>query len=873
VRLALALYALAVLAFPRTMRRAHRGEMTALFEQSLRDARLHGALATAATALRAYCEIVAAGIAERGATLARDLRYTWRTLLKAPLFTAVVIATFGLAIGGTTSVLAVVDGVMLSPLPWPNADRLVVLNQRLTMGGTPLCVRCSFDSFDVDTWKRLNHTFLQIGEYSEASRVLGGTVPVRVAAMRVDEGYFPALGATPMLGRFVTAGDRRVGAPPVAVISAAAWRTRSGADPHVLGERVVLDGVTVTIVGVAADGFADPTVTALRGDGSLFWTPLALPSSDPRSLSSADVIGRLRPGLAVAAAGSDVQRLIDVSRARTRNALHGTPVLTSVREMLLGDVRPTMVLAVAAVLIVLAIACANVSSLLLARGATRRREIAVRTALGAGNARIVAQLLTETLALALCGAVLGVVLAGVALHAFAVFGPREIPRLTQVGLDLRVLAVVAGVTIVAALCAGLAPAFDLARGDVDEALKGGERGGSDRRGTRLREGFVTAQVALALAVVVLGGLVARSLVAYTRTDLGFAPHGLYAAAGKLPPMSLAQRQGALDRLRGRVAALPGIEHVTISDTVPLRGYGTYTMSVEGHHPATPFGDILYFDDVDPAYFATLGMALTQGRGFDPRAQPRREAIVSQAFVRQYFAHGSVLGARIFDGVGHTAESAHTIVGVVADVPIHSLVDAPQPVVYLRGDFAPMVPAFTSFMLTVRSPLSVATVRREIDSAWSSALGTNHLPEHAGSMDEVVSVESARVRTVSILLGLLGVVALTLAATGLYGVMAFSVERRTREIGIRMALGSSPGRVLRLMLRRGILLAAIGVVAGFAVSLALSRSVEPFLYRVSTTDPPTYAAVALGLIVVASIASYIPARRATKVDPMQALRYE
>jgi len=873
MRIAVAIYALALFAFPRSMRRAHRGEMTMLFEQALHEARLLGVLAVVAAALRAYAEIVAAGLAERSATLARDLRYTWRTLLKAPLFTAVVIATFALAIGGTASVLAVVDGVMLRPLPWPDPDRLVELNQTLTMGGAPLCQRCSFPSYDVGTWKRANRTLAQLGEYEITPRVLGGTSPVRVSALRVDEDYFSTLGATPLLGRFMTAADRRAGAPPVAIVSARAWRERFGADLHVLGKRVVLDGVTMTIVGVVADGFADPTAFGLRGDGSLFWTPLPMPSRDPRVLSSGYVVARLRPGVTAAGAQADAQRLVELSRARTHDMLRGTPVVIPVRELLLGDVRPTMVLAVAAVLIVLAIACANVSSLLLARGATRRREVAVRAALGAGSARIVAQLLTETLVLALSGAALGIVFAGIALRAFVALGPREIPRLAQIGLDVRVLVVVAGVTILAALCAGLAPAFDLVRGDLDEALKGGERGGSDRRGTRLREGFVIAQVALALAVTVLGGLVARSLASYTQVDLGFQPHGLYVAAGKLPLMPPARRQATLDRIRAAVTALPGIERATISLSVPLQGYGTATMTVEGHHSALPFGDNLNVNDIDPAYFGTLGMAIQQGRAIDPHAQPRREAVVSEAFVHQYFPRGGVLGARIFDGTARNAASAHTVIGVVADVPIHALVDASEPVVYLRGGFGPMGPVLSSFMLTVRSPLPAATVRREIESAWRATLGENRLPEHIAAMDDVVALESARVRTVSVLLGLLGIVALTLAATGLYGVMAFSVERRTREIGIRMALGSSPGRVQALILRHGVMLAAIGVVAGVAVALALSRAVESFLYRVSTTDPLTYAAVALGLIVVASIASYIPARRATKVDPMQALRYE
>jgi putative ABC transport system permease protein len=868
MRVASAVFALMLYAFPRAIRRAHRGEMLALFEQTLSDARGRGPGAVVATALRQYGEVLAAGLTDRAGTFVRDLRYAARTLARLPGFTFVVIVTFALGIGATATVAAVVVGVLVRPLPYAHPERLVVLSQTLSLRGHVMCSHCVFGQRDLDAWKRAARTLESIGESTWATRVLGGANPVQLSGKTVDQDYFATLGMRPLLGRSIVADDRRPGAAPVALISAALWHSRFASDPRMVGSRIRLDGRLTSIVGVASADFLDPDRRALRGDGASFWLPLSLPPSGASDLQRAVfAVARVRHGIPSSAVTAEISLLSERAAHLSGNLLTGTVLVEPLRESLLGDVRPTLLLATLAVLAVLVIACANVSSLLLARGAARRREIAIRFALGAGRSRIVAQLLTETVALAAAGAALGVALAALALRGVIALRPYDLPRIDTARLDPAVLAGVVAATVVAAVAAGLVPALDLARPDLDDALKGGERGGSDRRGDRMREGFVVAQIALALAVVVFGGLVARSAAAYARLELGFTPAGVYVAQGRSrPEIAPAVRAARVARLRAAVAALPGIEDVTVSGTTPLGDVMTGTLSVPGHAASSPMGDVVRLDTIDAAYFRTLRIPLRSGRTVDERASG--EAVVSAEFARTYFPRGNALGARFYDGTLRDAANTHTIVGIAADVPTDSVTARPLPFAYLGRDAG----SFPFFDLTVRSSLPAASVRRELESAWT-ALGPDQLPLSVQPMDDIVAKESAGVRTVGVLLAALGALALALATTGLYGLIAFSVARRTREIGIRIALGSSRARVLRIVVARGVRLALAGVVLGVAVALASSRSVEPFLYGVSAVDPLTYACVAGALALVALIASYVPARRATKIDPMRALRYE
>ncbi|HXE30693.1 MAG TPA: ABC transporter permease [Terriglobales bacterium] len=819
-------------------------------------------------------------------TLGQDVRYAVRLLRKSPGFATVAILTLALGIGASTAVFSLVDAVLLKPLPFPHAEQ-IVFPWRLPKQGMNL-------GFDTNPWGRVEFLYLQqhaqafgaMGAFLSGSfNLTGSGDPVRLDGLRASAGFFPSLGVRPALGRTFTDAEDRPGGEHEVILADSLWRAQFGADPGVLGRSIELNGEAYTVIGVMPRGFAFPQASEMPKVFTFaprvqLWVPLALNrgSRIPNESDELAIIGRMKPGVTLAQAQADMDVMGKrLESARPNAAGWFRSRVTPLTRQAAGDTREPLLLLLAAVGLVLLIAASNVAGLLLTRSLARTRELTVRAALGAAGARLMRQVLTESLVLAAAGGAVGVGLAEGAIRAVQALAPAGIPRLGEAGLDFRVLAFALAVMVVTGLLFGLAPALGARRDNLAGALRdGGRRAGVAPSVRRMRNALLVAQIALALVVVISTGLLARTLVRLLQVDPGFqAAHALTfqltLPGEQYPDQAHIVRvyQNVLERLR----ALPGVRAAGVTETVPMDGATESTTIRMSDHPATSSMDIpvANYTMVSPGYFAAVGTAIVRGRGFldSDSASSRPVAVVNAALARKYWPGQDAIGKRI--APRGAAFPDETIVGVAADVKQLSLREAPPPEMYVPYTQKVWPPLLTMNVVLRGNGSADGLAARARDAVHAVA---PELPV-AGvrTLDGIVDDSLAPARFAIFLLSAFAGIALLLAAVGMYGVIAYNVAQRTPELGVRIALGARPGSLFQMVLAQGGRIAGWGVGLGLVAALGVSRLLRGFLYGVRETDPLTFAGVAILLALVALVACYLPARRAMRVDPMVALREE
>jgi putative ABC transport system permease protein len=696
----------------------------------------------------------------------------------------------------------------------------------------------------------------------------------------VTADFFHVLGVKPLLGRTLLPDVDRPGGERVAVISHALWQRRFGADQNMVGKSIRLDDESFTVVGVMPPEFQYPDTDSELWAASRDIVPATyLPENpDPttiRSLHYLNVIARLKPGVTREQAQAEMETISSRLEAQYPNENTGhTSRVVALHEQVVGDVRSALLVLLGAVGFVLLIACANVANLLLARATARQKEMSIRTALGAGRLRLIRQMLTESTLLSLAGGAVGLMLALWGVDLLVALSPENLPRLKEIGLDGRVVGFTLAVSVLTGMIFGLAPALQASKQDLTSALKEsarGSMGGFGRR--RTRNLLVIAEVALALVLLIGAGLMVRSFWRLQRVDPGFNPQNLLTMELSLPSSKYAKEEQMADfykRVMGRIETLPGVESVGATWMLPLSGQDAGSgMDIEGRPHAAP-GEGLRstFSSVSARYFRTMGIPLVRGRDFTDQdtATTPGVVIINETFARRYFPGEDPLGKRMKRG-GENRPWL-TIVGIVGDVRHLSLADEPRTEFYLSSLQTPY-PFMNVVVRTASDPVNLMTaIRQEV---W--AVDRDQPVANVETMRQRVADALAGARFNTLLLGLFAAVAMILSAVGIYGIMAYSVIQRTHEIGIRMALGAGQRDILRMVVGQGMRLALVGVALGLFASFALTRVMASLLYGVTATDPLTFAGVALALLIVALLACYLPARRATKVDPMVALRYE
>ena len=799
-----------------------------------------------------------------------DSRLALRSLAKNPGFAVVALLTIALGVGANTAVFSVVNALLLQPLPFPNGDRLVAMYE--TVRRTTVERRAVSYPNMVDWQRELQGvdgiTAAAFGRFT----ILVGNTPERLDGELVSARYFDVLGVRPLLGRGFSPQDDLQGAAAVVVISDGLWERAFGRDRTVVGRVVTVEGEPSTIVGVMPPGFGG------YNDTAQVWAPIAR-FTDAETLKSRGdrwmdiAIGRLRPGTTIDQLGAELGALaVRLEEAHLANQGRGAAV-APLREEYFGDMRPMLLVLLGAVGFVLLIACVNVANLLLARGSARQREIAVRSALGAQRGRIVRQLLTESIVLSVLGGAAGLLAAAWSIDVLVALSPVALPSFVEIGVDLRVLGFTFLVCIASGLVFGVLPALAVSRSDLVTTLKAGGRDGAEAGSTLLRRGLVTAEIALALVLLVGAGLMLRTLERVNTFDPGFRPGGLVTARVALPAdagdnADAAAVKSAIfsQNLLTRVRELPAVTAASLATDVPLGTSTSATMvRIEGRdtEPVRVFRHA-----VTPGHFVTLGVPLLEGRDFTPsdtRTAGQRVVIVSRTMAHRHWPGESALHKRLRMG-GDTYE----VVGIVGDVQHRELLEADtaDPDIYLPLFQLPT----RAFCVLLRTPGDPQAVVSALRSAVAQLNPT--VPIYAvQTAEELVAQQTSRVRFSSVLLGAFALVALTLTMVGIYGVTAYTVSRQTRQVGIRMALGATRGDVLRLILGGGFTLIAAGLVAGTLAALALTRLLSSLIYGVSATDPATFGGVTLLLAVVAFVACLIPAARATRIDPVSALRSE
>jgi putative ABC transport system permease protein len=804
-------------------------------------------------------------------TFLQDVRVGIRGLRRTPGFTLTAVLTLAVGIGLGTAVFTVADAFLLRPLPVRDQDRVVTLWGATRDGSVdnfPLLLPDARD-FAARTRSLARVEFFGYGGAHLVPIRDGGSV-FRLRRSLVSGGYFELLGTRPALGRALRPEDDVAGAAPVVVLSHGGWQRYFGGDPRVLGRQLLLHdtGVAHTIVGVMPRGLDYP-------QGTDFWAPV-IPNSRPLGehpvYAELNILGRLRPGATAAEARAELTAYFQRPEAPAwHRSVHG--VVHGLTSAVLGDVRPALLAFAAAAALLLAITCINVANLLLVRGLARVREIAARTALGAGRGRIVGQLVTESAILAAGGGALGTLLAAAAVGAFVAFAPPGTPRLDEVRVNATIVGGAVAITALVTLLASLAPAVVTSRVELQDALRSGTRqGGASRRFRLGTEALVVGQVALALLVLSAAGLVGRSLVKLERVDLAFDARRLLVAELALPYQGFGdtrQQLALLDRLVPRLEAVPGVRAVAPALTAPFVSAGGIFGRVvaEGQSAdEAARNPTLIFEVVTPSYFAVLGVPVRQGRAFSARDREGASpvAIISESAARHYWPGGEALGKRLKWG-----GSWATVVGVVPDTRYRDLRD-PRPSIYfpLAQSTFPVAPTTLVVRADGRPADLVPAIRRAVGTVEPGVALAS-----AASVETLLEGPLAQSRLNALLLSVFAAAALALAAVGLFGVMATMVRQRTRELGVRMALGAT-GRELRgLVMRRGLAIAAAGAAVGLLGALLANRLLAAMLYGVSPTDVATLAGVTALLLAVAVLASLAPARASTRVDPVRALRAE
>ncbi|HET7275337.1 MAG TPA: ABC transporter permease [Longimicrobiaceae bacterium] len=805
-------------------------------------------------------------------TLIQDIRYSLRRLMKSPAFTLVAILTLALGIGANSAIFSVVNGVLLKPLPFEEPDQLVGVYHLTEDGHRAVMSPANFRSV-----REESRSLEAIAPYySEDFTLTGAGDPVNLQGLEVGAGFFnDVLKMEPLLGRTFLPEENEPGRNRVAVLSHGLWQQRFGGDADIIGRTIQLNGELYEVVGVMPSGFSYPAERQI-------WTPIEYDelflSDNSRGAWYLSVVGRLLPGVSIEQAASEVQTIgqrLAIEYPDTNTDLGFT--VFSLHENLVGDLRPALLVLLGAVGFVLLIACANVANLLLARAAARESEFAVRTALGAGRARLIRQLVTESVILGILGGAAGLLLAVWGTGVLVSLQPQDVPRLAEVGVDGSVVLFTAAIAVLTGVLFGLVPALQTTRTDLTNSLKEGGRGAlTGKASDRLRSGLIVAEMALAVILLAGAGLLIKSFVQLQNVDPGFRSEGALAFELQLPNAAYedaTSRSAFYGALEDRLAALPGVTSVGGTTSLPLTGTSfIISFEVEGREPAPPGeSPSLSIRAATPDYFRTMGIPLLQGRGFtdQDRAGSPPVVLLSSAAVQRHFPNEDPIGKRI--EVGMIVDSARVggvVVGVVGDVKESDLAGEQAEMLYLSHAQVP----FGSMNMVVRTAVPPLSLAGAIQSTVSE-LDPNLPVDNIRTLEQLVSESVSQPRFYMLLLTVFAAVALLLAAIGIFGVMSYAVAQRTREIGIRIALGAEQSSVLKLVVGKALGLAAAGVALGLVGAFALTQLLESLLFGVSATDLPTYLIVTILLMGVASIASYLPALRATRVDPNVALRYE
>jgi putative ABC transport system permease protein len=809
-----------------------------------------------------------------------DLQVALRSLGRTPGFTAVAVLTLALGVGATTAVFTLVDSVLLRALPYPASERILSVQHEAQGGEMQMPISPGLYLLYAEHARSLSAIALHT---PSVMNFTGEGEAERVTGRAVTASLHDVLGVTPRLGRPLIPADNEPGAEPVVLLSHGLWQSRFGGDPGAVGRTVVMDGMSREIVGVMPRGFAFPD------DESRFWVPQTMnPGASPVAFLSQGV-ARMAPGATPERVHGELEGIIarmgellpeappQMVAMMHRSEL--TPRLTTLKEAVVGDLTRTMWTLLGLVAIVLLIACANIANLLLVRAEARQRELAVRQALGAGRWDLGRPFLAESLVLALAGGIVGLAIAALAVRMTIVLAPENLPRMGEVGMDLRVLAFAAVVSVVAALGPGMLPLRRHGRGDLSTELReGGARGGTaGRKRHRVRNTLVVAQVVLALVLLVGSGLMFRSFVALMAVDPGFDREGVLAVQVSVPPAEVAESRAAEEvfrQLRERLGSQPGVVSVSAASGVPLGGQLPFMSYFLEDFP-TGEGEVPHMAHVtyvDPGYFETLRIPVVDGRtlGDGDAADAFRGLVVSRAYAERWWPDASALGRRLSVLGGDPWE----IVGVVENVRHRGLQEDPEEMLYvptLTGAVAePQVARTRELLVRVAGePMAfLPMVRNEVRELNSQLPVSN-----PRSVEDVARASAAATSFTMAILGAASLVALLLGLVGIYGVVSYVVTQRTREIGVRMALGATGASVRRMVVQQGVGLAGIGIGAGLIIAAWASRLMDSLLYGVSSHDPVTYGLVAVTLLAVAALASWLPARRAAGVDPTTALRQE
>ena len=807
--------------------------------------------------------------------LRQDLRYGFRLLRKAPGFTLVIVLTLALGIGANTAIFSLVYTVLLRSLPYSHPEQLVTVFENNLSKGVK-ATGCSYQDFkDLEQ----SGAFANLAGVQRHDLTLTGVGdPSVVATVVVTPEIFPLLNVSPLTGRYLLPDDNVTGAAPVVLMSEGFWRSRFGADQNLLGRSIRLDQQAFTVVGIMPASFRVPVF----GEHQEIWIPVA---QDPlfgpwipnRGGHWLRVMGRLKPGASLAS----VQPQMDSVSRRLATEFPAQSAgwavrLAPLQAAIVGEIRTPLLVLLGAVGLVLLLACVNIANLLLARATSRTREVALRQAFGAARGRIIRQFLTESAVLGLLGAILGVALAYLSTHALSMLLPEDAPAARNVQVDGWVLGFALLLSMAVSIAFGLAPALLAARSDVQSNLKNSAaRSGSERGGLRLRGWLTRVEIALAMVLVAGAGLLVRSLLKMTSIDPGFSVAHVIKAQVSLPQYQYSKPQqwaGFSDQLLERVQAQPGLENSAMAVPLPMAdGFVNLKFEIPDHGALPPgVSETADYVSVSPKYFHLMGIALLQGRLFTPDESMTspRVVIISESLARLYFRGENPLGKRMNFGFPPDGNISREIVGVVGSVRDSGLAQEPGPMMYVPFAQAP----FWGGNLVVKSPLPtesvVGTIRQVV-----AGIDRNLPITEVATMADVVNDSVAQPRFRTWLVGAFGVIALLLAAAGVFGVVSYSVASRTKEFGVRASLGASPGSIGKMILMEGLGLAAIGLAVGLAAALVLARFLKSQLYGVTAYDPLTFLAGMAVLLMVALAACYLPARRAMKVDPMVALRYE
>lgn len=801
----------------------------------------------------------------------QDVRYGFRSLLKKPAFTLITVLTLALGIGANSAIFSVVNAVLLKPLPFAEPERLIYGEGLDLSDGSRGGAVSPPDFLD---FREQNQVFERLAAVQPLALTLtnDGAESERVASARVSAGFFETLGVSPLNGgRTFLSEEEQEGRNAVVIIGYGLWQRRYGADPRIVGKKITINGQSAAIIGVMPAGFEFPK------DAQLWWPiPFRAPQTSVRRYHFLQVVGRLKPGITVEQAQTAINSIArGLEKQYPESNKNASMGLTPLTEWTVGEMRPTLLVLLVAVGFVLLIACANVANLSLARGAHRSREIAIRAALGASRARIVKQLLTESVVLSLLGGIIGLLLAMRGVSLLVALSPDNLPRVKEVTTDWRVLIFTLVVSLLTGILFGLAPALSTSKANLTETLKEGGRGSVGTVKQRLRSLLVISEVALSLVLLIGAGLLIKSFLRLSQVDPGFKPTNvltmqLFLTRTNYPKDE--QRVVFYNQLVERIKSLPGVQAAGTVSELPLSGQENDTFfTIEGK-PAAAFGSESNDANVrfvSPDYFNALSIPLKRGRSFDNHdgLNTQRVAVVNERFVERYFPGEEAIGKHLVIDFGEPLNAE--IVGVVGSIRHSSLAQQnASPEMYLTSTQSPPF----GVNLVVRAAGDPAQLTSAIRSAVQS-LDKDIPIYNVKTMEQRVSESASQPRFRTLLLGLFAALALALASIGIYGVISYSVTQRTHEIGLRVALGAQARDVLKLIITQGMKMALVGVALGLAGAFAVTRVMSSFLFGVSANDPSTFVGVSLLLTTVAFLACYIPARRATRVDPMVALRYE